>query len=107
MPLFGPLITAFGLTFPDGGAIEDQHRAAAVYGQNVMDRIHGHCGHAANLRVRPGENPLGRYISIRGSIEHEHLAGVDRDIDFVIRWIHAHLIVAPASVVPLICVCGP
>jgi hypothetical protein len=88
---------SFRLDVPVGGAIEDQHRAAAVYGQNVMDRIHGHCGLAANLRVGPGENPLGRYISIRGSIEYEHLAGVDRDVDFVIRWIYAHLIVAPAS----------
>ena len=49
----------FWLGISTGGAIEDQHRAAAVDKQNIVDRIHSHRGDPRSCVSGPLRTRLG------------------------------------------------
>src|SRR5262249_44899584 len=88
------------------GAIEYEHRAAAVHNQAIVYRIGSHGGNSANLRVRPHKNAPGSNISVRIARKDQdavfrnrcsidpRYSGADRQQDFVVYRIDADFVVA-------------
>jgi len=75
-----------------GGAIEDQHGSPAVDDQEIVHRIDGNRGHAANLSVGSAEHPFRRDVSVRCTVKDQNSAWSDGKQDLVVHGIDADLI---------------